>query len=236
MLAGVRDKWQRDPRPGALVIVAGVAIAGFLALAAAIVFAPAFVSFDLAVTKAIRAIDVPWLESAALFITRVGDFWPMGIATALTGAVLLAMKRRTSAITLVLAVLSGSLFGSLMKIVFVRVRPALDAVPIPIPETYSFPSGHALTSVLFFGSLVILIMLHERHLKRSVAASALCVLAALSISFSRVYLGVHYLGDVIGSWLLGIAWLALTVVVSARWGASSEADGPVVTESAAAEA
>lgn len=234
MLARVHDRWQRDPRPGALVIVAGVAIAGFIALAAAIMLAPAFVRFDLAVTEAIRSLRVPGLEQAAIAVTSLADFWPMTLFTGLTGLFLYLQGRRTSAITLVLAVLSGSLFGSLMKLVFVRVRPALDAVPIPIPDTYSFPSGHALTSVLFFGSLVLLIMLHERNLRHSVYASALCVFAALSISMSRVYLGVHYIGDVVGSWLLGIAWLALVVVISARWGAGSEAE--CATQPAAAEA
>ena len=41
------------------------------------------------------------------------------------------------------------------------------------------------------------------------------------VGLSRVYLGVHYLGDVVGSWLLGAGWLAVVVLVSARWGASS---------------
>lgn len=234
MLAGVHDRWQRDPRPGVLVIVAGVAVACFIALAAAIALAPAFVEFDLALTRAIRALEIPGLEAAAIAITSLANFWPMSVFTVLTGGLLFVQGRRTSAITLVLAVLSGSLFGSLMKLVFVRMRPALDAVPVPIPDTYSFPSGHALTSVLFFGSLVILIMLHGRSLRRSVYASAVCVFAALSISLSRVYLGVHYIGDVVGSWLLGIAWLALVVLVSARWGAGSEVE--TVTAPDAAEA
>lgn len=226
MLDRVHDRWQRDPRPGVLVIVAGVAIAGFIALAAAIMLAPAFVRFDLAATEAIRSLHVPALEEVAVAITTLGDFWPMTLLTGIAGLILFVMHRKTSAVTLVLAVLLGSLFGSLLKLVFVRVRPALDAVPIPIPDTYSFPSGHALAGVLFFGSLVILIMLHERNLARALTAAALCVFAALSLSMSRVYLGVHYLGDVIGSWLLGIGWLALVVVVSARWGAGSQESEP----------
>lgn len=224
MLDRVHDRWQRDPRPGALVIVAGIAIAGFIALAAAIMLAPAFVRFDLAATEAIRSLHSPALERAAIAITTLGNFWPMTFLTGVTGLVLYRRNRKTSAITLVLAVMLGSAFGSLLKLVFVRVRPALEAVPIPIPDTYSFPSGHALAGVLFFGSLVILTMLHERNLKRATFDAAVFAFIALSISMSRVYLGVHYLGDVIGSWLLGIGWLALVVMVSARWGAGSEAE------------
>lgn len=223
MLAGVRDRWQRDPRPGVLVIVAGVALSGFLALALTIVLAPAFVEFDLALSSAIRAIRLPGLEEFAVLSTSIGDFWPMVAFTALTGAALLARGRKTTSATFVLTVLAGSTFGWLLKLVFGRIRPVMDAVPIPLPETYSFPSGHALTSTLFFGALVILILLNEKNLRNAMLASAACILAALSISMSRVYLGVHYLGDVVGSWLLGIGWLAIAVMVSARWGAGSQA-------------
>jgi undecaprenyl-diphosphatase len=106
------------------------------------------------------------------------------------------------------------------------VRPALEVARLPLPDTYSFPSGHALSSLLFFGSVGFLIVLHERRLGRAAVGVALCVLAALSIAFSRVYLGVHYLGDVIGSWLLGTGLIALVVLVSARWGAGSDGDEP----------
>lgn len=223
MLAGVRDRWQRDPRPGLLVIVAGVALTAFLALALTIVVTPAFVAFDLAVSSAIRSIRLPGLQELALVSTTVGSFWPMAAFTIFTGAALLARGRKTTSATFVLTVLVGSAFGSLLKLAFGRIRPAMDAVPIPLPETYSFPSGHALASTLFFGALVILIMLNEKSLRNAALASAACLAAALSISMSRVYLGVHYLGDVVGSWLLGIGWLAIAVMVSARWGAGSQA-------------
>jgi len=221
MLPGHHERWQRDPRVGMLVIVAGIALVAFVALAVAILVAPAFVRFDLAASAAIRSVDLPGLEPVARVATRLGDFWPMVVLTAATAALFFARGKRTSAITLVLAVLSGSAFGWALKLVFGRVRPALEVARIPIPETYSFPSGHALTSLLFFGALAFLIMLHEKRLRRAATVAALCVIAALAIALARVYLGVHYLGDVVGSWLLGAGWLAVVVLVSARWGASS---------------
>lgn len=221
MLPGRQERWQRDPRVGVLVIVAGIAFVAFVALGVALLVAPAFIRFDMTVSAAIRSIDLPGLEPFATFATRVGNFWPMVAMTALVALVLYARGMRTSAATLALAVLSGSAFGAVLKLLFARLRPALEVARIPLPETYSFPSGHALTSLLFFGTVAFLLMLHERHLKRAVVATVLCVLAALTIAFARVYLGVHYLGDIVGSWLLGAAWLAVVVMVSARWGASS---------------
>lgn len=221
MLPGRRERWERDPRVGILVVVAGGAFAAFLALGLGLILAPALMDLDMALSEAIRSVDVPGLEAFARFATTVGDFWPMAILTVVTAGLFFARGNRTSAATLVLGVLSGSAFGALLKLLFARVRPALEVARIPIPETYSFPSGHALTGLLFFGSLGFLILLHEKSLRRAALATVLCVLAALTIAMARVYLGVHYLGDVVGSWLLGAGWLAVVVLVSARWGASS---------------
>jgi undecaprenyl-diphosphatase len=188
------------------------------------------VEFDITVSGAIRSINVPGLEGFARFMTRVGDFWPMTILTAVAAGVLLMRGNRTSAATLAVGVLSGSGVGALLKLLFARVRPALEVARIPMPESYSFPSGHALTSVLFFGTLAFLILLHEKNLGRAIAGVVICVLGAFAIAMARVYLGVHYLGDVVGSWLLGASWLAVVILVSARWGAGSpdgvrDADG-----------
>jgi undecaprenyl-diphosphatase len=233
MLPGRRGRWQRDPRTGVLVVVAGTGFAAFVALGLGLIIAPAWIQLDIAVSEAIRSIDLPGLEAFARFATRLGDFWPMVILTVGTAMLFWARGNRTSAVTLVVGVLSGSAFGALLKMLFARVRPALEVARIPLPETYSFPSGHALTSLLFFGSLAFLVILHEGSLRRALIAIALCVLAALSIAMARVYLGVHYLGDVMGSWLLGAAWLAGVVLVSARWGAgSSEVDFSVPGEDA----
>lgn len=222
MLPGRKDRWQRDPRAGMLVIVAGIALAGFVLLAVALMLAPAFVRLDIAASAAIRSITLPGLVAFAIVMTDIGNFWPMFGLTVIAGALLYARGRRTSALTLLLTQLSGTLFGELMKVVFGRLRPALSVARIPIPRSYSFPSGHALSSLLLFGMLAILVLLHEKRLRRSLFAAGLCLLVPIAIGLSRVYLGVHFLGDVLGSWFLGTGWLALAVIVSARWGAGSE--------------
>lgn len=221
MLPGRQGRWERDPRVGVLVIVAGVAFVGFVVLGVALLAFPAWIRVDLALSEAIRSIQVPGLRAFCTYATRLGDFWPMFLLTCATGALLYVRGKRTSAATLVLAVLSGSAFGAALKLLFARARPALEVARIPLPETYSFPSGHALTSLLFFGALAFLVMLHEKRLRRAIVTVVLCVVAALTIALARVYLGVHYLGDIVGSWLLGAGWLSVVVLVSARWGASS---------------
>lgn len=214
-----RDSWQRNPLPGVLVIAAGVLLAGFLALGLALMLAPAFVQLDMELSAAIRALPWQWLDPVARAASWAGDFAHMGALTLAAGLALWFGGRRTSAATLVLTVALGSLAGAALKLLFGRVRPVLEVVRIAPLETYSFPSGHALSSLLFFGSVAFLIILHVKSLKRAVAGASVCALAAFVIAFSRVYLGAHYVGDIIGSWLLGFGLLAVMVLVSARWGA-----------------
>ena len=232
MLPGRRESWRADPRAGVLVIVAGIALAGFAAITAAVLLAPAFVEFDVAASAAIRGITAPGLEPVARVVTHLGDFPVVATLTALTAAVLFVRGRRVEAAVVLVAVAGGALLGFGLKELFMRVRPALDVARIPLPATYSFPSGHALASVLYLGSLVFVAFLDIRRLGVAVPVVAGCTLIALAIALSRVYLGVHYLGDVIGAWFLAAAWLALVVLVAARWGAGQD-DGEVRSRDAA---
>lgn len=220
MLRSGRESWQRDPIPGVLVMVAGLLLTGFIALGLALLFAPAFVRADMALSADIRALSLPWLDPIARVGSWMGDFSRMAVLTLAAGLALWLFGRRTSAVTLVSTVALGSLTGAGLKLLFGRVRPALEVARIALPESYSFPSGHALSSLLFFGTVAFLIVLHEKSLGRAVVGASACAIAAFVIGMSRVYLGVHYVGDIAGSWLLGFGLLAVMIVVSARWGAS----------------
>ena len=229
MLPGKRDAWRGDPRIGIQVLVAGAAFAGFLALGGAILLAPALVRLDVAVSSAIRSLSLPGLHALAVVATTLGGFWPVAVLTGATAGVLWWRGRRIEAVFILVAVFGGELVGVAFKEVFMRVRPAIEGTRIPMPESYSFPSGHALAGMLYFASLAFVTLIDERRLRISVAVVAGCVAAAITIALSRVYLGVHYLGDIVGAWLLGSAWLALVALVFARFAAgdpTADATGP----------
>jgi undecaprenyl-diphosphatase len=179
---------------------------------------------DMAISAAIRSIEFPGLDAFTRFATSVGDFWPIAFLTVITAAVLWVRGRRGEAVMVLVAVFGGVVLGAGLKQVFMRVRPALEVARLPLPETYSFPSGHALSSLLYFGSLAFVALLDVRRRRYATLIVAGCASAALAIAMSRVYLGVHYLGDVIGAWLLGFAWFSLVVLVGARWGAGLPED------------
>lgn len=80
---------------------------------------------------------------------------------------------------------------------------------------WSFPSGHATTAIVTAGLLVIAVFVRGPR-GRTPLALAACCWGAL-VGLTRVYLGVHWLTDVLGGWLFGIGWLGLCLAAAARW-------------------
>lgn len=216
--------WRRDPRSGLLVIALGIAVVSFLVLTAAVLLMPTFLTLDGHISELVRGISLPGLEGVARFFTALGGLWPMGVLTLGVGAYLYARGRKAEALLLVLTVSLGAVLGEGLKLVVGRVRPALEYARIALPETYSFPSGHALSAATFFGAVGFIALIGEERLRRSTAVVVICTLMALSVGMSRVYLGVHFLGDVVGGWLLGAAWVTLMIFLGATWGAGVAAE------------
>jgi undecaprenyl-diphosphatase len=120
---------------------------------------------------------------------------------------LVVLRRRHAAIVAIGVPLGAFLTDTLLKLLFHRPRP-LEAA-IPLPSSYSFPSGHATVAAATY--LTLGLLLADRLASRR--AKTLCVtlgaLLAVAIAGSRVYLGVHYPSDVVGGLVLGTAWALL---------------------------
>lgn len=125
--------------------------------------------------------------------------------------------RRRAAILVVVAMAGAAVLESAVKRVVDRARPVL-AQPVAHAPGAAFPSGHAMTAAVAFGLLVLLVPARRRK-----PAAAVAVVAVALVSFSRLALGVHYLTDVAGAWLLGLAWL-----VAADWALSRRSTPPAV--------
>jgi undecaprenyl-diphosphatase len=110
---------------------------------------------------------------------------------------------------LVIVTLAGAgLLDTGLKVFFGRTRPEAFFTYYPAPESFSFPSGHALFATCFFGGLAVLLSqrLRGRAAKALVWAVALALIVV--IGASRVYLGVHYPTDVVAGYAVGIVWVA----------------------------
>jgi len=213
--------WRRDPRSGLLAIAFGVAITLFVLLTAAVLLMPSFLAWDATVSAAIRDISLPGLEAVARFFTLLGSTLPIVVMTAAIAIYLVLRGRKAEALLLVLTVAIGSLLGETLKVLVHRARPAVEYARIATPSSYSFPSGHALTAVDFFGTLGFIVLIGKSRLKRSALIVVVFVMMALAIGLSRVYLGVHYMGDVLAGCSLGAAWVTFMILIGATWGAGT---------------
>lgn len=199
--------WSRDPTPGIAVVVTGALLALLILFTASILFFPAFQEFDARLSAGIRGAGSVLLEPIARALTFIGDRWTITFLTVAATAWLIARRKRAEGVLLAATMVIGTSAGWALKELIERARPGIEYARIPVPESYSFPSGHALSTFLFFGILAFLVFTHARTPRVKFRAWALCTLLALGVALARVYLGVHYLGDVIASWMLGSAFL-----------------------------
>ena len=107
------------------------------------------------------------------------------------------------------------LLNRILKYVFQRPRPHFDD-PLLSLTSYSFPSGHTMTATVLFGVLAAYFFTTAPDWRRRVVIFFVASFLILLVGFSRIYLGAHYLSDVLGAMAEGLAWLSfcLTVVYS----------------------
>lgn len=119
------------------------------------------------------------------------------------------------AVFLVVTTLGGGLLDTIVKEVVDRPRPSL-VDPVATAHGKSFPSGHAMSSTFTYGALVLVFLpvIGRRYRPAVIGGAALLVIA---IAFSRLALGVHYISDVVGGVVLGLAWLAASTAAFSIW-------------------
>jgi membrane-associated phospholipid phosphatase len=121
---------------------------------------------------------------------------------ALAAAVALWLRgQRRTALFVAVTIVGAATLESVTKLLVDRARPVFPD-PVAHASGASFPSGHAMTALTAFGLLVVLVPRRWRA-----AALTVAVPAVAAVGFSRMALGVHYLSDIVGAWLLGAAWL-----------------------------
>jgi undecaprenyl-diphosphatase len=135
------------------------------------------------------------------------------VAVAVT--VLLIRRRTRLAIYLIVAGVGALLLDPSLKTLVGRLRPVVE-MPVATAPGNSFPSGHALGSMVTYGALLLVFLpaVPPRWRKVAIGVTAAIVLA---IGITRVGLGVHYVSDVLAGWLLGAAWLGVTAYAFRVW-------------------
>lgn len=144
-------------------------------------------------------------------ITFLGNFLTLLAVTVVAVAILWRRQRRTDAVFVALAFVGAQVLSSGMKLGFRRDRPFFPD-PLATEHTYSFPSGHALVSLTVYGALALLLARELSSNGRRAVLFAGTAVLVLAIGFSRLYLGVHFLSDVLAGFAAGIAWLSLLYI------------------------
>jgi membrane protein DedA with SNARE-associated domain/membrane-associated phospholipid phosphatase len=124
--------------------------------------------------------------------------------------VLLVRRRALLAGGWIAAVAGGGLLDLALKRVFHRTRPTWD-LPLLTARGWSFPSGHAMGSLIAYGMLAYLLVRDAKGRRPRMAIVVGAVLLVLLIGLSRMYLGVHFLSDVLGGYAAGVVWLAACI-------------------------
>lgn len=158
----------------------------------------------------------PGLDSTVTAFTDVGGPVGMPILALLTVAVITWRRRRWTPFVLALIAAAGSLVMTIAGKDFVdRARPPASLAVPPLESSPSFPSGHTLNATVLTTVVVYLLLIETTAAWQRVVAITVGTLFVLSMGLSRVFLGHHWLTDVIAGWLIGLAW-ALAVITAHR--------------------
>ena len=179
---------------------------------------------------AVAGLHRPWLDAVLIGVTHLGDQLTLMAVMLLAVALLLARRLRRTALVVALASLAGFPLSDTVKVVIDRPRPDVPWRVIPLPSSASFPSGHALGSMAVYGVLALTVGQWPRSRRLRTAAAALGLGLPLLIGFSRVYLGVHYLSDVLAGWAAGLALALLAGWADRRWGDPRPGRNPPFSE------
>jgi undecaprenyl-diphosphatase len=183
-----------------------IALALFVALAAAVSTGHT-AALDQSLRLAVHAHSSPALTSALRFMTLFGETGVLIALSVAATALLAALRSKYAALWFAISMLGGFAIDFALKSAFHRPRPPVSFFGTPMPGSYSFPSGHALFSVCWFGTLALLVAPRLRARAARIAIWSGAVLLSFAIGFSRIYLGVHYPADVLAGYAAGAVWV-----------------------------
>lgn len=199
---------------GLLTGLAGLIVLGCAGavLAQSLTPALAMTGLDADVTGYLIANRHPWATAASHAVTVMGDLLVVLGVVLIVGVT--AGRRWGAWYLLWIPVLAGSgalVISGAVKTFVARSRPSFSE-PLIDASGFAFPSGHAIRALVVYGAMAWLIAAVTRRWMVQVLVWACAGALIAAVGFSRIYLGVHWLSDVLAGYLLGAAWLTLLLV------------------------
>ncbi len=213
-VAAARRPWYQARRWGLiLLVVYGIMLALSALLAVWVAYHPVL-AIDVTITRAFQENQSPWLRYTMIAASYIGNVTALSLGLIVLAAVLFwIVDLRLEAIMVAVVSATSALLNWLIKLAVARPRPAASLVDIiQATSGQSFPSGHVMSYVAFWGLLFSLgvILFRGKHWWRT----ALLIISALFVALvgpSRIYLGDHWASDVLGAYLIGGLLLSLSL-------------------------
>jgi membrane-associated phospholipid phosphatase len=155
----------------------------------------------------------PALLVAARVFTALGEPTVLIVAGLLVALLLWRAGRGRLGLALFLIAMTGRGLSELQKLWIAKPRPALDP-HLVVVKTSSFPSGHSVSSMIFYTTIALALTMGSRWHRWAVVGA---FFLSLCVGISRVMLGVHWPSDVIGGWAFGLLWVLLTFRLAQRF-------------------
>lgn len=202
-----------------LVIAVSLVALPFSFLAIEVTSDADLVEFDKALARNLIEfrLETPGITPVLNFVSTLGA--PLWFWVLIGGASIYLWRhhRRRLVAFLLTSTLGGSIVNTIVKETINRPRPTFrDPAAIIFQEGKSFPSGHAMSSTIAYGALLLIFLPLIPKRRRPWAIAGVATLVFL-VGFSRLGLGVHYVSDVIGGFILGIAWLTASTAAFSLW-------------------
>ena len=202
----MKEDWKELIKKNLKWVVLFICLVGFLALAEN-VFNKEIMNGDIIGYKLISTFLISdFVTPIAKFITNFGGAIFLSIATVM---LFLLIKNKKIGLSIISNIVIITILNQLLKRILQRPRPTEFRI---VEETgYSFPSGHSMVSMAFYGYLIYLIY---RYIKNKYVKWTLITILSILIcliGISRIYLGVHYTSDVLGGFLLSISYLVIYI-------------------------
>ncbi|HEY9623017.1 MAG TPA: phosphatase PAP2 family protein [Crinalium sp.] len=159
-------------------------------------------TWDEPMMTAIHTTATESFDRLAAIVTKCGSAWIVGPVSLAIAFIFFFQKQWRSLVYLLLTIVGCGVLNIVAKGYWHRVRPGLWESGYPLPHDFSFPSGHAMTSMSFIAALIILTWRTRWHGLTLAIGAAYVV----TIAWTRLYLGVHYPSDILAGWMLAIAW------------------------------
>ena len=164
---------------------------------------------DIRIENLLFVFRYPGISRVFAWITILGQ-WQFCISVIIIASLLLYFWRKKEYILpFWLTILGNEIFVYFGKLLFHRPRP--EGLGSYLEDSFAFPSGHSALAVVLYGFIVYFLWRNFKSWKNKMNIAFLGFLIMIAIGFSRLYLGVHYLSDVLGGYLLGLLWLIIGI-------------------------